>query len=166
MILASLGGTLITNMLLGQPASWMTSDAVLPTYIVVFALDRYCPGDLFHRLVSLPPLFFLIQVIDNVSWVTDSVAFFAGFRLSGDRCVLCWLSIVGEFCVFHCCSLDLKVFFLSLGILYFVYSALGNCNHRLGCQQSPHCPTRRRTLLGCDDFDCRLFLRLWRRIVA
>lgn len=102
MLLAALGGTLITNVvILGQPASWMTADAVLPTYMLVFALDRWLPYDLFHKTVTIGPLFWCVSVskrtsathkrkrcigvLDNVSWATGISAWGAAKALSAEH---------------------------------------------------------------------------------
>ena len=85
-ILAGLGGTLITNVvLLAQPASWLAADAVLPTYITVFAVDRWCPGDLFHRIVSWSPLYWLLTALGDASWATSITAWGANKALTAEH---------------------------------------------------------------------------------
>ena len=69
-IFAALGGTLLTNMLLGQPPSWIYADFVLPTYILFFFIERYSPGDVVHQILVWPPLKWIIGLLDNISWAT------------------------------------------------------------------------------------------------
>ncbi len=85
-LFSSLAGTTLTCVFwLGQPPSWALSNVCLPTYLLVFAAHRYCPGDWFYRVFSLPAVALVLRVFDNVSWATSVSAWGADKALTADH---------------------------------------------------------------------------------
>ena len=72
-LLASFSGSFIASILIGAPHSALVSDYVMFTYLVVFALHRWSPADVFHRLFSWAPIAWLISGIDAMKW-TKSIS--------------------------------------------------------------------------------------------
>lgn len=49
------GGTTLTGLVLGQPPSWLSSNAAWPSLVLMWWLTFYCPGDLWYRFLQRAP---------------------------------------------------------------------------------------------------------------
>lgn len=68
-VLTSLGGTMVTGWLLGQPVSWVAASEVVPAYVAMWCIVHYSPGDVVYRALTCHPIpRFALAFLDDISW--------------------------------------------------------------------------------------------------
>ena len=74
-ILCSLGGTLISSILLGIPAGWFANDSVMLCYILAFIAMIYLPSSIFLLIFKIPLLFPLLLVMEDINFIHSMTTF-------------------------------------------------------------------------------------------
>ena len=68
-VITSLGGTTMMNLLNGQPMGWSCDNQTLPAYVVAWLLLHHAPGDVVFRAIeSSDSTRFLVGFLDDISW--------------------------------------------------------------------------------------------------
>jgi hypothetical protein len=74
-LLAATGGGMFASICLGRPIPLCSDPLLLPTFLAVWWLINCSPFDLVFLLVSVPPLSYIIQVLEGVSRAQTSLKF-------------------------------------------------------------------------------------------
>ena len=59
---------MLSAFLMGEPIPWLCCNVTIPTYIIVWTLINYFPGNLISKLFCRQPFFLIIRVLDSMSW--------------------------------------------------------------------------------------------------